>query len=371
MAIIDEQVRDLVRRIEAGDEADKNLRKLVRRLQSNCRKPAVKRRYASYSSAPCNIGNYPLEQGFAKAFDPLTEEQEFVKAWFKHGIVVGKNILPAQKCAATIRRMHEIVADVSKGKCDLDKPLTYEFIPRDGAGVPMISRSFFEVYHDDALAQIRQSVRLYLHYVLLWGRADLWVTFDRFGIKLPHHEESGSLPLHVDQNPNVHPEFRTVQGVIALVDCPQERGTYVGVPGSRVMFKRYARMAKNRGEYIELDLQSPLAGVLKRHAQPLPLRAGCMVSWDSRTTHANTANSSGLARYVVYQAAGPAGNAAAAAIRKEAFRTGLGSNVRDALMHASKKPRYTSPAALQQARKKERLNLLGKLLYGWASYEEI
>jgi hypothetical protein len=169
----------------------------------------------------------------------------------------------------------------------------------------------------------------------------------------------------------VHPHFRTVQGVLALTDCPAERGTFLGVPGSRGLFPHYGGMAKNMGEYVELDLQNPVAATLQQHAQAIPLRAGDMVSWDSRTTHANTANISDDMRMVFYVAAGPArpDDPAAVAARMDALQTGLGSNVRDAMMHASKKPRFTQPDAIQQVRKPEQLNLLGKLLYGTARYK--
>ncbi|MBU0859028.1 MAG: hypothetical protein KJ667_03745, partial [Alphaproteobacteria bacterium] len=61
----------------------------------------------------------------------------------------------------------------------------------------------------------------------------------------------------------------------------------------------------------------------------------------------------------------------ALAARREALATGLGSNVREALMHASKKPRYTAPEVLATVRQPEQLNLLGKLLYGTESYKKI
>jgi hypothetical protein len=94
------------------------------------------------------------------------------------------------------------------------------------------------------------------------------------------------------------------------------------------------------------------------------------VNWDSRTTHANTANVSLAARYVALLAAGPAKPASteAVAARQAAFASGEGSNVRDALMHASKKPRYSDPPALASVRRPERLDRLGRLLYGQEQY---
>jgi ectoine hydroxylase-related dioxygenase (phytanoyl-CoA dioxygenase family) len=214
---------------------------------------------------------------------------------------------------------------------------------------------------------------LFIHHVMLWGRVDLWTSFDRLGVKLPGHEESYALPLHVDQNPLIHPDFKTVQGVLALADCPAERGTFVGVPGSRSIFSEYERFAPERGEFVELLPTDAIAETLKKNAQPIPLRAGHIVSWDSRTTHANTENKSKETRYVAYVAAGPAReeNQELIAARMEAFRTGVGSNVREALMHASKKARYSNYEKLEKVREAEQLTLLGKLLYGQERYEKI
>ncbi len=276
MWIINQEVRDLVALIDkcsaGGKVLDDLLMRLVRLLQVRCAHPTVVARYAGYDKAETDFGGlFPVDaEGYAVGFDPLTQEKDFVACWQRHGIVVGLKVVSPELCAATIARMGELMLGASDGKCDLDKPETWDAMPADEAGVPIASRGFFEIYHDDAIAQLRQSVRVYLHYVLIWGRADLWTTFDRLGIKLPGHGESKALPLHVDQNPNVHPEFRTVQGVLALADCPQERGTFVGVPGSKQFFGRYGSMAKNAGEYVELDTSEADVRPLLDRARPSP-----------------------------------------------------------------------------------------------------
>jgi hypothetical protein len=269
--------------------------------------------------------------------------------------------------------MHAVIEGLSNHTCNLDDPSTWDAIPRDENGTPFISRGFFELYHDAVLADIRQSIRLYIHHVMIWGRVDLWTSFDRLGIKLPHHEESQALPLHVDQNPRIHPHFKTLQGVLALVDCPTPRGTFVGVPGSKGVFAHYAEFAPERGEFVELDTHNAIAEQLTNHAQPFPLRVSDIVSWDSRTTHANSENISDETRYVAYIAAGPAraDDSELVNVRVEAFKSGEGSNVREALLHASKKPRYTNLDVLQQLRTPETLQPLGTLLYGQTSYAEI
>lgn len=377
MWIINDQVRRLVARIDncsnGGEELNALLVQLVRLLQKRCEHPTVKARYAQpHLYWEYFGGRMPVDaEGYVVGFDPLTQEKDFVECFQHYGIVVGVNLVSPDQCASTIARMGELMLGASDGKCDLDRPATWNDMPVDEAGVPIATRGFFEVYHDDAIAQLRQSVRVYLHYVLIWGRADLWTTFDRLGIKLPGHPESAALPLHVDQNPNVHPDFRTVQGVLALVDCPRERGTYVGIPGSKRIFGRLGQYAKNQGEYVELDMSDPANLPLLDRTQLFPLRQGSLVSWDSRTIHSNSANVSDKTRFVAYISTGVQrqDDAEALAWRVDGFMSGVGMNKRDSYMHASKKPRYTDQHKLAGLRQREKLTALGRLLYGMDRYE--
>ncbi len=375
--VIDQKIKDLVKQIEQSNdhsELDNLIKELILRLRANLQNPQVAERYQNYRAQIGEVSPYPLDDnGFAQAFDPLEDEAGFWDAWAKYGIVVSKDVVTKEVCHHAIARMHQITKQISDGLCDLDNPETWNKTPLDPNGVSFISRGFFEVYHDDALAQIRQAIRLYIHHVLIWGQVELWTSYDRLGVKLPHHVESYGLPLHVDQNPLIHPDFKTVQGVLALADCPEERGTFVGVPGSRSVFAQYGRFAPDHGEFVELLSTDPMAEKLNQQAQAFPLRAGSIVSWDSRTSHANTENKSDDIRYVAYVAAGPAREDHPEFVqnRQEAFDTGIGSNVREALMHASKKSRYNNYEKLAETRKPEQLNLLGKLLYSQETYGKI
>jgi len=377
--IITNETRELVANIEetlvndvGGAEAQ--TRQLIGHLSLRCNDPEIKTKYSGYGFLGDGLGRYPLTSaGFAQSFDVLSEEEELFENWGRFGVVVGKSVAPQEICLNAIGRIESVVTELSGSTCDINEPETYGNLPVDAAGVPILTRGFFEIYHDDSLAQLRQSLKTYLHHVVLWGRADLWTTFDRFGVKLPGHQESVALPLHVDQNPKEHPGFRTVQGVLALDDCPVERGTLLAVPGSKSYFSDYLPMAPLEGEYIELNTDCSIAKTLADHAQPIPLRQGDLVSWDSRTTHANTANVSGLTRFVALIAAGVARehDQTAIAARSEAFTSGVGSNVRNALMHASKRPRYCNQDAVSQIREPEQLTLLGKLLYGQKRYDSL
>lgn len=385
-SIIDVRARTLVSQLDqtsCSQTIDQLLQKLMVTLDQNCRKSDVRARYEQYRSQPSipmeafdNIEPYPLdEEGFAISFDPLEEEQEFWHCWYKHGFVISKSAISKDTCLTTIKRIQEILSHLSNQRFDLNRPDTFDNAPVDEQNVSCLSRGFFEVYHDDSLAQLRQAIRVYLHHVLIWGRVDLWTSFDRFGLKLAGHEESKGLPLHVDQNPMVQPHFETIQGVLALTDCPIDRGTFRVVPQSRWIFPEYrhlvnARDDDYRGEYVEAIVETPLAQILYRYAQAIPLRAGDFISWDSRTTHANTPNLSQHNRIVAYIAAGPAveDNEQALASRRQGLQDGLGRNVRGALMHASMPPRYAHPSLIQEIRRPESLTYLGKRLYGVERY---
>lgn len=385
--IIDDRVRTLVSELNSlscPHTIDSLLEEFIKVLQENCSKPEVMKRYERYRNQPTlalkdfpPLTPYPLdEEGYAVSFDPLKDEQGFWECWYKYGFVISKSAISEMQCTSTIDRIQEILSQLSSQKFDLDRPETFASIPTDEHNVPCLSRGFFEVYHDDCLAQIRQAIRVYLHHVLIWGRPDLWTSFDRLGIKLEGHEESKGLPLHVDQNPLVQPHFETIQGVLALTDCPIERGTFRVVPQSRWIFPEYSHLVEAmgneyRGEYVEATVTTPLAHFLYQHAQAIPIRGGDLISWDSRTTHANTPNYSNKNRIVAYIAAGPAcdHNKEAHLARLQGFKDGKGSNVRGALMHASMPPRYVHPALLQDIRRPESLSYLGKRLYGVERYE--
>lgn len=368
--IIDKSVRDLVWEIESSPpDLNQKLIKLIHTLHHNLKTHS--HTLSPTLSQNTDYPKYPIDaDGYALAFDPLTDEEAFMDAFHTYGLVVGKGVVSSDLCIKAVARIQEVACFVSEGQFDLADPGSWQHLPKDKSGTPLLSRGFFELYHDDVWAQIRQSIRLYIHHVLLWGRVDLWASFDRFGVKLPS-ADGKALGLHVDQNPVVHPNFKTLQGILALADNPKEQGTFRAVPGSKKDFHDYISFVKNKGEYVELAEGSLLAERLEKHQQAMPLRAGDLVTWDSRTTHANTSNLSDSTRYVAMIAMGPVPDHfnEMQEIRKGAFKNGLGSNVRDALMHASMKPRFTDSTLMNEVRNSEQLNQLGEYLYGFEPYE--
>jgi ectoine hydroxylase-related dioxygenase (phytanoyl-CoA dioxygenase family) len=375
MPLIDDKVRSLVQSIESASDigsADRYISELVTHLSDRC--IAEARKPLGESVPPeTDPGAYPVDsEGYAQAFDPLTQEEEYVQFFCKFGFVVGKEVISKDLANRSIQRIKEIATSISEGAFSFDVPDSWEQIPEDAQGSKMLSRGFFEVDHDEIWAEIRQSVRLYIHHVLIWGRADLWTTFDRFGVKLPRHEESKGLPLHIDQSPLLGTEYKFVQGVLALSNCPEESGVTVLVPNSRSKFESFKKYGLPEEEYISFEsAQEDELRELKSKLQPIPLRAGDILSWDSRTVHTNTDNTSDhKTRFIAFVSTGISRESSNELVnaRVAQFKLGTSRSLRDAYMYATFRPRYDNPAAIASVRKPEKLTLLGRLLYGFEKY---
>jgi Phytanoyl-CoA dioxygenase (PhyH) len=362
--IITKEIIELVEQIQtSGTLTSHQFKSLVSSLKTSCEASLQERVEIQHSTKKLS-DFYPVDK-YAKSFNPLKDEKALLEHLYHYGFVVAENVISDDVCNASISHILKMIASLGM---NFEKHATWV---KDTNNTSLLSRVFFELYHDDVLAQIRQSLPLYLYHVVLWGRPFLWTSFDRLGVKLPHGDESKGLPLHVDQNPTVHSSFQTIQGVIALDDCPVERGTFVAIPRSSQYFSQYSEFISPgyKGEYILLPDTSEL---YKTNSQAIPIKKGCIVSWDSRTTHCNSDNISTIPRFVAYVSTGIAKDCEEAIeSRKKAFSSGLGENNRNAYMHASKKPRFTNPELMQTLRHPEKLTLLGQALYGLINYEDI
>lgn len=302
---------------------------------------------------------YPKDgKGFAVALSPMTHPDHLVQYWKFYGFVVVAGVLDEEHCKRSVARIRELM-DV------------LPFV--DAAGVPAMQNGFLEVYHDDFLAQARQSPVSYVAHSLIWNTHDLWCTFDRVGAKGPG---SPGLPMHVDQSPLNSKAFISTQGVISLVDCTEEMGAFTVVPKyAGVDFAAdYGPISRPRrtqpdaiGDYVQADWSHDVGRRAMEGRQVLPLRAGHMVIWDSRTTHGNLPNTTGDAvRYSIYASMCPAKSHRPEAVEKRvtSHRYGTGENDRKARMYASMSPRADLHRYMAGVREPERLTRLGRMLYG-------
>jgi hypothetical protein len=203
---------------------------------------------------------------------------------------------------------------------------------------------------------------------------NVWTTFDRIELR-PAGRKIQGLPLHVDQNPWIHPDFTTIQGVLALDDCPSDRGTTVLVPGSKHYFQQLMPLAQHNGKkhYVEVgDYWQERGHELV--LQQIPLRTGDILVWDSRTLHGATENNDpSNDRWVALVASGKAhcGDRRLVTSRLTSLSNCDVWNDRPAYMHASKGPRFSAPQKLSELRTWEELSLLGELVYGVRPWAEV
>jgi hypothetical protein len=321
----------------------------------------------------CPATTYPIDsEGYAYAFNLEIEGIQLLQTFKQLGFVVVRSVVSEESCQALVARSKVIVAGHNRYASTFSG-LSASTLPKDGNGTPILSRGFLEIYHDNAWASIRQSPGLYQLWVLLWGQLDIWTTFDRIGFR-PAGQSIDPLPLHVDQNPWLDPGFATIQGILALEDCPIERGTTVLVPGSKQCFHQWKPLAQNHPgkHYVEVgDYRGRLEVAL--NPQQIPLKRGDILVWDSRTLHGATANLDRTSdRWVALVASGKArcNDRQLVRARQHSLKTCEVWNERAAYMHASKSPRYSAPYLLNQLRNPEQLTLLGELLYGVRSWED-
>jgi len=129
-----------------------------------------------------------------------------------------------------------------------------------------------------------------------------------------------SLPLHVHLDPwrykqeqakhnkaatSADQYIPSYMAVVALVDCPEEVGGHVTVPGSAPFLDTWAN------ENVDRNPENPAYSyyvhkqerLLKKYKQNIPLRKGEMVVWDLRQFHGtftNTSSTPRIAQFVRY-----------------------------------------------------------------------
>jgi len=150
----------------------------------------------------------------------------------------------------------------------------------------------------------------------------LWCNIDKWGVMrgtkdLPIRDESGNITImdmpkwkyclkpHWDLNPWCHVrnlargEPEMYQGLVALVDCPEEVGSFCTVPGSAKFLPTYIKEHKpphNRMATIRV----PEDDIILKYQQHVPLRKGEMVIWNSAQVHCNFMNDSNRMRLIQF-----------------------------------------------------------------------
>lgn len=293
--------------------------------------------FADYYIEPPNGKKYELQMLDPQVF-PSDNYEGITQFFQENGYVVVDAVSDAQNRSRLVELVDAVVAE----------------------NVPNSRRlGFLDLYHDDALAQLRQDERLYNVFASIFGTKKLWVVFDRIIYQTPTEPEDPLNP-HVDQNPVRNPGFFNVQAMLALRDMNESTGTLALVPKSHNFFQEYAQWVKPNDGFVEHQGDRTLDFVALR------LREGQLVIWDSRTTHSRFRGEAKSNRYAALLTFTRAkDDPELAALRQKYFEEGIGWNNHEAGLRATSRPR----CEVSLRKNSEQLTALGRKLYGQEGWE--
>jgi len=268
------------------------------------------------------------DPNYALSFDfEGTEWLPFLEA---HSYVVLRGIVPAEDCDGVVAEFQDRVnelrgaAGIAGPAIDFQQPSAEAW---ETENWPM--RSKFLV-NEPALGPRAFAARTLPQVHAVWSRIfgtdKLWSSVDALGIMratraLPHADGTFadrldwevSLPPHWDCSPWEYTRElakgypRKYQGLVALVDTPEEVGGFCVVPGMARHLPLW--LAKVPEPAQPVHSYHPSDKAVTDRMQRVPLRKGDLVIWDNGCTHANFRNTSSeamrLALYLRYMPADP------------------------------------------------------------------
>ena len=291
----------------------------------------------------------PLDSdGFIVSFN-LEQEEELLKFFEKHGVVVISNVLTDEQCQRSVDEVWLFLKEMFNQNIDADKPETW------ATGWPTFSKMGIlgnERWLYPQACDNRQNPRVYQAFRTILGDHELIVNITRAGLMRPtkniffpssntteDREDWKTLSewLHLDMNPltgrcttygfenvadshfdssedplnaqtkstNNGMRIRKLQGIIALDDCREEDGGFHAVPA----FQHFIQTWTKQNQQLCLDanqsgdpttVQIPKDDSIREHIQRMPIRKGSLLIWDSRLPHGNYPNNSNHMRIVQY-----------------------------------------------------------------------
>jgi Phytanoyl-CoA dioxygenase (PhyH) len=294
------------------------------------------------------------QQEFTVGLCPYEEPDLVISTFNDLGYVVIANVVTKKELDSVKYRVNYLLDNYSEA---VDSNMT-----------PILSRGFFEIYHDISLDLIRGSARFYEAHKLIWSRPDLWVTFDRFVVKKPNTQ---GLPIHLDQNPYLQSNFECTQGLVSIANNTSLSGSTVLVPKSHHNFEIARNFCNQTDNYNPVPIDSNYYKSISDNVYNINLRDGDGLIWDSRTIHGSSDNLSDQTRIAALVSYQPQTNEAARSKRVSAYRGREAYNDRNARMHASIQHRFTDPNLVRQLywKKESALPEFVKLLYGLKEYQ--
>ena len=216
----------------------------------------------------------------------------------QHGYLVVRDLIPRDQVDAVVDAIWDFL----------------EFDRNDASDwyrEPHRVNGMVEMYHHQALWDVRQSPQMYELFRELFGQDDLWVFLDRANLKPPpnaeHPEYDHHGMVHWDMDVRESPTPFQVQGVLYLVDTKQGEGGFQCVPG---VHRRAAEVSAGISN-DDLRHQQLHEHFSERIGPPIEVEAnaGDFIIWHSALPHGNSRNVSDkprLAQYVRLFPADPA-----------------------------------------------------------------
>ncbi|MXX80950.1 MAG: phytanoyl-CoA dioxygenase family protein [Chloroflexi bacterium] len=174
--------------------------------------------------------------------------------------------------------------------------------PSDWYREPHRPNGMVEMYHHQALWDVRQNPRIYELFRDLFGRDDLWVFIDRANLKPPpnesHPEYDHQGMVHWDIDVRETPTPFLVQGVLYLVDTREGEGGFQCVPG---VHRRAAEISAGISDQ-DLRHQQLHERFPEQIGPPIEIEAnaGDFIIWHSALPHGNSRNLSNKPRLAQY-----------------------------------------------------------------------
>ena len=216
----------------------------------------------------------------------LTHDQR--EFFSEHGYLVVPQLIPREQVDAVVDAIWTFL--------DFDRNN-----PSDWYREPHRPNGMVELYHHQALWDVRQNPRMHQLFADLFQREDLWVFLDRANLKpppnaaAPEYDHPGM--VHWDMDVRETPLPYQVQGVLYLDDTAEGEGGFQCVPG---VHRWVSKWAQGRPDEEIRDQRLDL-----RHAEigaprEIEASAGDFIIWHSALPHGNSRNRSDKPRLAQY-----------------------------------------------------------------------